>query len=71
MNQEKLLRVVARLYKGDGITSEQLRERSRARLRLVTNARLAERFGVHKNTIDRITNGESWGHVDLPGEGTQ
>jgi hypothetical protein len=27
VTQDKLLRVVARLYKGDGITTEQLRER--------------------------------------------
>ena len=29
----------------------------------LTNAKLAEKFGVHKRTIDRITTGENWSHV--------
>lgn len=28
-----------------------------------TNARIAEMYGVSKRTIDRITAGETWGHV--------
>jgi len=39
------------------------RENAKRQLQYVTNAALARKFGVHKNTIDRITNGESWGHV--------
>ena len=26
-------------------------------------AKLAEKFGVHYRTIDRVTAGENWGHV--------
>lgn len=29
----------------------------------LTNAKLAEKFGVHVRSIDRISAGESWGHV--------
>lgn len=29
----------------------------------LTNAKIAEKFGVHVRTIDRVTNGENWGHV--------
>lgn len=29
----------------------------------LSNARIAEKFGVHPRTIDRISAGESWGHV--------
>ena len=32
--------------------------------RALTNARLAKRFGVSVRTIDRITGGESWTHVE-------
>lgn len=30
----------------------------------ITNQKLAEKFGVHHRTIDRISSGESWGHVN-------
>lgn len=39
------------------------REATKAKLREVTNEKLAEKFGVHIRTIDRVTTGESWGHV--------
>jgi hypothetical protein len=39
------------------------REATKARLRDVTNAKIAEKFGVHVRTIDRVTTGEGWGHV--------
>jgi hypothetical protein len=29
----------------------------------LTNAKIAEKFGVHVRTIDRVTSGENWGHV--------
>lgn len=29
----------------------------------LTNKKIAEKFGVHQRTIDRITAGENWGHV--------
>lgn len=39
------------------------REAMKARLRELTNAKLAEKFGVSNRMIDRITSGESWIHV--------
>ena len=39
------------------------RERLRAEARLLSNAALADKFGVHIRTIDRITAGENWSHV--------
>ena len=39
------------------------REKTKEQLKYVTNAALARKFGVHIRTIDRITCGESWGHV--------
>jgi len=30
----------------------------------LTNAKIAEKFGVHVRTIDRVTAGENWGHVE-------
>lgn len=39
------------------------REAMKAKLREVTNAKIAEKFGVHVRTIDRVTTGENWGHV--------
>lgn len=32
------------------------------RARELTNARIAEKFDVHRRTIDRVTSGEGWGH---------
>lgn len=29
----------------------------------LTAAKIAEKFGVHVRTIDRVSGGESWGHV--------
>lgn len=39
------------------------RDELRRQLRELTNAKLAEKFGVHVRIIDRITAGETWGHV--------
>ena len=39
------------------------REATKAQLRELTNAKIAEKFGVHVRTIDRVANGENWGHV--------
>ena len=39
------------------------RERLKAQARALTNARIAEKFGVHVRTVDRVTAGETWGHV--------
>lgn len=39
------------------------REKLKARLKGMTNASIAEKFGVHTRTIDRVTTGENWGHV--------
>ena len=33
-------------------------------LRCLTNKSIAEKFGVHQRTIERITSGGGWGHVD-------
>ena len=29
----------------------------------LTAAKIAEKFGVHVRTIDRVSTGENWGHV--------
>lgn len=39
------------------------REALKKQLKCLTNEALAEKFGVHQRTIDRITAGESWIHV--------
>jgi len=39
------------------------RERIKKELSFMSNAALAEKYGVHYRTIGRITAGESWGHV--------
>jgi hypothetical protein len=39
------------------------REAEKRRLAELTNAKLAEKFGVHVRTIDRISMGETWGHL--------
>ena len=30
----------------------------------LTNKKIAEKYGVHYRTIDRISTGETWGHVE-------
>ena len=30
----------------------------------LTNKKIAEKYGVHFRTIDRISTGETWGHVE-------
>ena len=30
----------------------------------LTNAKIAEKFGVHLRTIEKAVNGYSWGHVE-------
>lgn len=32
--------------------------------RELSNRKIAERFGVHFRTIERIATGETWGHVE-------
>ena len=39
------------------------REALKRELREMTNANIAKRYGVHNRTIDRISAGESWIHV--------
>lgn len=39
------------------------REQTKAWISQMTNAKIAEKFGVHVRTIDRVTSGENWGHV--------
>ena len=39
------------------------RDRLKARLSRMTNAALAERLGVSRRAVDRVTAGETWGHV--------
>ena len=39
------------------------REKHKRAASLLTNARIAEKFGVHTRSIDRITAGEAWTHV--------
>jgi hypothetical protein len=45
-----------------GVVAE--RQRLRVVLSAMTNKALAERYQVHVRTIDRITAGENWSHVD-------
>jgi len=40
------------------------RERLKVVLSGMTNAAIAKQYGVHVRTIDRITAGENWHHVD-------
>jgi DNA-binding CsgD family transcriptional regulator len=40
------------------------RERLKVVLRGMTNAAIAKQYGVHIRTIDRVTAGENWSHVD-------
>ena len=39
------------------------RDRLKSELSGLTNSKIAEKFGVHVRTIDRVTTGESWIHV--------
>jgi hypothetical protein len=39
------------------------REQLKTRLKGMTNKSIADKFDVHIRTIDRITSGETWGHV--------
>ena len=45
----------------------EIREQHKRQARALTNARIAEKLGVHRRTIDRITAGESWIHVKKGG----
>lgn len=40
------------------------RNRLRAQAAQLSNRALAEKFGVHHRTIDRITSGHGWTHID-------
>ena len=40
-----------------------LRSRLLKEAREITNKKLAESYGVHYRTIDRIATGETWSHV--------
>lgn len=44
--------------------SVALREQYRAQARVLSNAHLAHRYGVHPRTIEKVIAGESWGHVE-------
>lgn len=39
------------------------RERLRAQAAELSNAKLAEKFGVHEATIEKVLSGVTWGHV--------
>ncbi len=39
------------------------RDELKAELREMTNAAIAQRYGVHTKTIDKVVSGVSWGHV--------
>ena len=39
---------------------EQLKRQASA----MTNARIAQQYGVHVRTIDRITAGDAWTHIE-------
>ena len=39
------------------------RDELKRELKQLTNAKIAERYGVHQRTVDRVVTGENWGHV--------
>lgn len=39
------------------------RENLKSEASALSNRKIAEKFGVHNRTIDRIASGENWGHV--------
>jgi ribosome-binding protein aMBF1 (putative translation factor) len=39
------------------------RDYHRRQAAALTNEKIADKFGVHVRTIDRVTSGENWGHV--------
>ena len=56
----------AKLTEEDVLLIRQLiaeREVMKARLREVTNAKIAEKFGVHQRTVDRVSSYENWRHL--------
>lgn len=70
LNRTKVLRgsqlPQAKLHEDDVQLILQLvahRDDLKRQLCLMTNERIAEKFNVHRRTIDRITAGEAWGHV--------
>ena len=70
MNRTKVLRGSqlphAKLTESDVRLINQLIDERNELLRQaksLTNAAIADKFGVHVRTIDRISTGESWGHV--------
>ena len=42
----------------------QVREDYRMRARDLSNAKIAEKFGVHKRTVEKVIQGYSWSHVE-------
>ena len=70
LNRTKVLRgsqlPQAKLTEADVLLIRQLiehREDLRRQAAELTAKKIAEKFGVHVRTIDRISIGESWGHV--------
>ena len=56
----------AKLNEDDVVLIRKLiveREMLKAKARELTNAKIAEKFGVHVRTIDKISIGEIWGYV--------
>lgn len=41
----------------------EIRQAMKKRASELSNANLAKKYGVHVRTIDRVTTGETWGHV--------
>lgn len=57
----------AKLTEHDVILIRQLIEERRKlarKIKELSNKKIAEKFGVHLRTIDRVSNGETWRHVD-------
>lgn len=40
-----------------------LRDQYKAQWKALSNAHLAEKFGVHVRTIEKVISGETWSHV--------
>lgn len=41
----------------------EYREKLKRELSNLTNAKIGEKFNVHRRTVERITSGRGWGHV--------
>ena len=56
----------SKLTEADVLNIRQIvehRDKLKAELKTLTNAKIAEKYNVHYRTIDRVTAFENWNHV--------